>query len=251
MDNRKHIAALLISLFLLLPIIPATAQGDALPEPEFVEVTAGDGIRLVGDFYALTDADSEMPTVILLHGITSNRHEWEPLVVPLLDNGYHVLTVDQRAHGESEGDRDLAAAIGDVQVWLDWLREQPTVADDGISIIGGSWGAVPALGGCAADEGCVTAVAVSPGDFPLLDEALFEQYGKRGVLFIVGRDDNVIYDTYKLFNRTSGAAAMYVYDTAAHATSLISPRNSYRDAVIDLLLDWLREQVEAQFAHRE
>jgi pimeloyl-ACP methyl ester carboxylesterase len=188
------------------------------------------------------EAQGERPAALLLHGITSSRDEWTLLIPHLLERGYNVLTVDQRAHGETGGDRDLVAAIGDVQAWFDWLREQPPVDDDKLVTIGSSWGTPPALAGCAADTGCVTAIAMGPGDFPLLDESMFEQMTDRSVLFIVGRGDNVLYDTQKLFDRTAGEAAMYIYNTGAHASGLFGARSRYRDSVIDLILNWLDDQ---------
>jgi len=44
------------------------------------------------------------PSLVLVHGITENRHMWDPLL-PRLAEGHYVLSVDLRGHGESdEGD---------------------------------------------------------------------------------------------------------------------------------------------------
>ncbi len=224
---------------------PLAAQdAPELPAPQRVELTAVDGITMVSDFYPVPDAEGELPTVILLHGITGNRNDWNNLTPSMLENGFNVLAVDQRAHGESGGDRDLVAAIGDVQIWLDWLREQPSVEDNNISIIGSSWGTVPALAGCAADSACLTAIAISPGDFPLLDEAMFDSISDRSVLFIVGRRDTVLYDTKKLFERTSGEAAMYIYNTGLHGSAFFASRSSYRTSTLELVVNWLNDHLE-------
>jgi hypothetical protein len=57
---------------------------------------------------------------------------------------------------------DWEAAVGDVQTWLDWLREQPGVQPNGISIIGADFGGDLALIGCGNDPQCVTAIVFSP-----------------------------------------------------------------------------------------
>lgn len=219
-----------------------TAQDAAnpLPEPTRVEVTASDGLTLVGDFYAVPDAAEELPAVLLLHGVTSNRHAWLTLIPDLLAGGYQVLTVDQRAHGETKGDRDLIAASADVQIWLDWLRDQPLVDDANISIIGSSWGTVTATAGCAVDPACVTVISISPGDFPTLTEEMFALLKDRSILFIVGRRD-VLYSTQQLYARTSGEAAMMIYNTGAHGNDFFSSRSSYKTRATDLILNWLDE----------
>ncbi|MEO8608626.1 MAG: alpha/beta hydrolase [Chloroflexota bacterium] len=237
---------LFIYLFMFLTAFPLIAQdtaADSLLTPQRVEVTTADNITLVGDFYAVPDAASAMPSVILLHGQGSDRHEWTPLIAPLLDGSFNVLNVDQRSFGESGGNREMLKMIDDIQVWIDWLQTQPTVRDNAISTIGSSMGTVPALGGCAADPDCMTAIAISPGDFPTLDGTTFAKMSERSVLFVVGRKDNVLYDTKKLFARTSGESAMMVYNTATHGRSFFTSRNSFYPRITRLIINWLNDHL--------
>ncbi len=244
LGQMRKIVRLFLAVALLLVIFPLSAQdSDSLPTPQRVELTTSDDITLVGDFYAVPEAADELPAVILLHGQGSDRHEWTPLIEPLLTKGYNVLNVDQRSFGESSGQREMLKMIDDIALWMAWLRDQPAVRDDAISTIGSSMGTVPALGGCAVDEGCPTAIAISPGDFPTLNEETFARMENRAVLYIVGRKDNVIYDTKKLFERASGEAAMIVYNTGAHGSSFFTSRSSYKARVIRLMLDWLGDHL--------
>jgi pimeloyl-ACP methyl ester carboxylesterase len=225
-------------------IFPLAAQeSDVLPEPQRVEVTVPDGLTLVGDYYAIPNATGELPSVILLHGSGGNRLGWGDVLPALLDNGFNVLAVDQRAHGETGGVRDLVVMIADVQVWLDWLREQPTVDSANIATIGWSMGTVPAIQGCAEYAACVTTIAISPGDFPTLTEEVFEALEERSILFIIGRLDNAFYDTQNLFDRTVGEAVLYAYNTSLHASGLVAPRSRYRERVINLIVTWLTEHL--------
>ena len=43
----------------------------------------------------------DAPPLVLIHGITENRHSWHPLVEPLAER-HLVLTVDLRGHGDSD-----------------------------------------------------------------------------------------------------------------------------------------------------
>jgi pimeloyl-ACP methyl ester carboxylesterase len=240
----QKIVFLICLHLVLLSTIPVTAQ-DSLPTPQRIEVTTSDNITLVGDFYPVSDATTEMPTVILLHGQGSDRHEWTPLIAPLLDGGFNVLNVDQRSFGESGGQREMLKMIDDIQVWIDWLQTQPAVRDNAIATIGSSMGTVPALGGCAADADCMTAIAISPGDFPTLDETTFAKMSDRSILYVVGHKDNVLFDTKKLFARASGEAAMMVYNTATHGSAFFTSRNSFKSRITTLILNWLNDHLPA------
>lgn len=229
--------ALWIVALLLFIALPGWAQADL--QPEVVTVTAADGLVLVGDFYRVPGATEPRPTVILLHGSGSFRAEWNHFIAPLLDAGFHVLNVDQRGHGETGGRRDLGRMIDDMAHWFAWLREQPDVQADALAAVGSSMGTVPALGGCAVEPACYTAIMVSPGDFPLLTDEVYAQLGDRSILFMVGRDDNVIYDTRRMFGRAVGEGAMYIYPSSIHGTAMFLSRSPHRETATALVIGWL------------
>ncbi len=230
---------LALSLLLLL-LAPAIAQ-DMPIEPVVATITADDGVTLVGDFYA---HDDNAPTVMLMHMLGSQRSAWLPLIPALLDAGYNVLNVDLRGHGESEGSRDWDAARADIQLWLQWLREQPAVDGEHIAIIGASIGANLALIGCADDEQCVTAIALSPGEdyrgvqpAPALTEGLAE----RSALLIGSQGDGPAREAMAAFILASrGNIAVRLYDGRAHGTNLF---NDKLESVQNAILAWLEEHL--------
>ena len=104
-----------------------------------------DDVQLRGWWIA---RESSEPSVIFVHGITSNRAAGKslPLAARLHKLGYNVLLFDQRGHGESGGERvsggfherrDLAGAI-------DFLKSEG-VAEHSIGVLGSSMGAGTAL----------------------------------------------------------------------------------------------------------
>ncbi len=231
----------LCGLFALLCVfLSAAAQAEVLPE--IVTLTAADGLVMVGDFYQLPD-DQPHPAVILLHGSGIFRAEWNHFVQPLLEAGFHVLNVDQRGHGETGGRRDLAMMIDDTQLWITWLSTHPGVQPNGIAALGSSMGTVPALGACAAVSACYTAIMASPGDFPLLTDEVYAQMEERSVLFLVARDDNVIYDTRRMFERTTGEAALHIFNSAVHGSSLFLESSPHREFATHLVIDWLTDHL--------
>ena len=100
---------------------------------------------MVGDFYRVPNATEPLPTVLLQHMLSGNRDQWLPLIPPLLEAGYHVLTVDLRGFGETRGTRSMEGSIDDTRFWFEWLHAQPDVQGDALALVGGSFGAVPAL----------------------------------------------------------------------------------------------------------
>jgi predicted acyl esterase len=234
---------LLVAWFLLL-VVPITAQD--LPAPEVVSISASDGLELRGDFYRPAGAEEDTPAVLLMHMLGSQRNAYEPLLPDLLDAGYIVLNIDLRGHGETGGRHDWELAVSDVQTLLDWLRQQEGVADDQIAIIGASVGSNLALVGCANDEACVTAIALSPGlDYRGIEpqSAVTEGLAERSALLIASHQDGFSADSViVMFSEATGNVAARLYEGRAHGTALF---NNELASVSSAILSWLDEQFAA------
>ena len=79
------------------------------------------------------------PSAVLLHGYRSRRSESIPIAEILVNEGYSVLAVSMRAHGDSEGDytdvgyssrRDVEAAVA----WLEQRRPGKPILVQGTSM---------------------------------------------------------------------------------------------------------------------
>lgn len=213
----------------------ASAQRDA--DAEIVTVDASDGLTLAGEFYA---ADQPAPAILLLHMLGSQRSAWQPLIPWLTDAGYNVLAIDIRGHGDTGGGQDWPAAERDVETWLDWLGEQPSVIPDQIATVGASIGANLALNGCAYDARCVTAVALSPGlDYRgvVTETAIAEGLVDRSALLVASQRDTYSADSVKtLTAEAEGELGLQLYPGSAHGTNLLREPGA---PVIPLILNWL------------
>lgn len=104
-----------------IPNIRACREWLETRECEDVSVVSGDGLKLAGSYYPAAGASR---TVLCFHGYTSEgRNDFPCIAKFYLEQGYHVLLVDERAHGRSEG---IYIGFGcldryDVLIWLDYL----------------------------------------------------------------------------------------------------------------------------------
>lgn len=89
---------------------------------ERMEAKSADGLKLVGRFYAAGNAGK---TVICIHGYCGTGLQDMSAIAPFfLKNGFNVLLVDNRAHGESEGGIIGYGVLDslDITVWINALK---------------------------------------------------------------------------------------------------------------------------------
>lgn len=125
------------------------------------------GNRLVADI----GGDPLAPAVLLLHGGGQTRHSWSRAFRELVDQGYHVISLDTRGHGDSDwvadGDYSIDALSADLRLVAATLQSPPV-------LVGASLGGVTAL--TAQGENCLQARAIVLVDVaPQLQSAGIEQ----------------------------------------------------------------------------
>lgn len=120
-----------------------------------VRLTAADGVHLAGDYFK---PGQRGPGVLLFHQCSRDRSVWDGLARALANGGSHVLVVNPRGIGDSEGeqwdyDENLQHALDywrknwsrDAETAYQWLISQPDVKADSVVAIGGGCGAFLAL----------------------------------------------------------------------------------------------------------
>ncbi len=220
-----------VFLLLLGLVVPVSAQDAVVPET--VVIAAGDGLEIQGDYYASSGGQA----VLLLHMLGGRRADWDSLIPYLTTEGYTVLAVDMRGHGETRGSQEWALAEQDVQTLLDWLREQGA---EEIALVGASIGSNLALRGMANDEAVVTAIALSPGlDYRgVTTEDAIEAIGRRPVLLVAERVDRYSADSVaQLFALATGLVQVRIGTSAAHGTNMLGGTESLEKVIAA----WLAE----------
>ncbi|MBX3271181.1 MAG: alpha/beta fold hydrolase [Sandaracinaceae bacterium] len=104
-----------------------------------VALETSDGYRLGATY---TPGVEGAGAVLLVHGVSDGRDRWLPWVARLRAMDLHVLRVDVRAHGTSEG---AVVTYGqretrDVEAALAWLRGQPSIDGGALAMAGTSMG---------------------------------------------------------------------------------------------------------------
>ncbi|WP_264990957.1 alpha/beta fold hydrolase, partial [Mycobacterium kiyosense] len=72
-----------------------------MSSPQTVEFSGVDGLTLIADEWN-RGAGSDRPTILMLHGGGQNRFSWKNTGQVLADDGYHVVAIDTRGHGDSD-----------------------------------------------------------------------------------------------------------------------------------------------------
>ena len=146
-------------IFLVVPAIGAyttvhpertpllASAGEINIEVEQVELVTSDGINIRGWYFPSHNGAA----VIALHGHGTNRSNVIPQAKIMSEQGYGVLALDMRAHGESGGTiYTPRLSVPDVQAGVDYLTSLPELNPKGIGGLGISSGAHTLL--CAAAQ---------------------------------------------------------------------------------------------------
>ncbi len=110
-------------------------------------LTTADDLKIAGWYIAGTRPYG----VVLIHGIDGNRGDVLPVAGVLAEAGYHLVMIDLRAHGQSEGNvgtYGYREAL-DVQAAIDYLDAVPEI--ERIGAVGTSYGGAAVVRAAAID----------------------------------------------------------------------------------------------------
>ncbi|MEJ2750827.1 MAG: alpha/beta fold hydrolase [Anaerolineae bacterium] len=213
------------------------------PTTENVTIEAADGLLLHATLSS-PGGVPPFPGVILLHMLGSNRQVWEEvgLTDALVADGYAVLALDMRGHGESDGDRKWEMFDDDIlRVWQ-YFSGLEEVDEERPAVIGASIGSNLALRVGANEPAIKTVILLSPGlDYRRVttDDAIV-QYGSRPILIIASEDDSYAADSSQtLVDMAQGEAVLHMYSDAGHGTNMFG----VEPGLTQLLLDWLNQHL--------
>jgi len=158
----------------------AVIAGGAAPDDSGPELQTFDLVKLKASYEMPQGVQAPIPAVLLLHGYGEDRKVWESLKSKFVAQGWAVMSLDLRGHGDSKtkNQRPITASpewrssthdfAQDVGPALDWLKKQPRLDSKKIVIVGYDIGANLALVSSGKFSEVRSVVAIKP----VLKEAL-------------------------------------------------------------------------------
>ena len=155
---------LAITLAAALALAAVGASADI--QKKDVDIKAPDNANLKGTYFSPGHAG---PAVLLLHQCNMDRHAWDGLANDLASAGFHVLTVDFRGFGDSDGKTTDATARqamrgkwpADADAMLAYLLKQAGVDKSRLAVGGASCGVTQSSDLAARHHEIKTVIALS------------------------------------------------------------------------------------------
>ena len=211
---------------------------------ENLTLTTSDGVKLVVDFYTPESLIDKPDVLILVHEAYLDRSSWDGFTIAAQENGYAVITLDLRGHGQSGGDLVFDEAMDhDIDAVLDWISASPDLNVDRVAIAGASVGANLALRAGARHPQIKSLVLLSPGMnyWEIGIENAILDYGRRPLLLVASEGDAYSATSVQRLNEIGrGYDKLVIFPGAAHGTEMI---RGQPDLSL-LMLDWFQQTMD-------
>lgn len=204
---------------------------------QIVNMQTEDSLNIVGDFF-----EGNNKGVILLHMFQKTKLSWRSFAEKLNKEGYSVLAIDFRGHGESDDnwknfvEKDFVNMVDDVKVAKAFLKMYGVTE---IGIIGASIGANTALNYSMEDDDVRFVALLSPG-MNYKGISLEGSDCDKPVLIIASKDDAQSFkDSKEIFeNLTSEDKQIEFFENAGHGTDML------KDSRLEpLLLEFVKKNI--------
>ena len=237
MSTRPASLALSTAFAIAAAVLPAAAQPAAAP----VTVKATDGTVLKGSYYS---PGKPGPGLVLLHQCNRDRAVWAQFAKSAAGRGFHVIAMDYRGYGESEGQRfesfqEQAPVIaekwpGDVDAAFAWFVSQPGVDRDRVGAAGASCGVNQSVQLARRHPEVKTVVLLSGGVNPDARTYL-QQSPWMPVMAAASLDDGTTVETMQwILGWSQNPANKYVeYKAAGHGTDMFAVEKGLEPAMLE------------------
>lgn len=212
-----------------------------------VTLKGTDGAQLKGTYYA---AEKPGPGLLLLHQCNADRSSWTKFATAAAARGFHVMTLDYRGFGESEGPRfdnfqNQQATIrdnwpADIDAAFTFLTTREGVDKTRIGAAGASCGVNQATQLARRHPEVKTVVLLSGGLEPNAREHI-RNTPALSVLAAASLDDGNIVQTMRWITGWSAhpATKFVEYKAAGHGTEMFAVEAGLQP----MMLDWFEAQL--------
>lgn len=234
-------------LILLLLAVPAVA--------ETVRFKTADDIEIVADYFK---GKPGAASVVCIPMFRSDRKAYRPLVMPLMDKGFHVLLIDKRGHGESAPElaprvkaRDAVlfnAMHQDVAAAIAFLQKEKGCDVTRVGLVGASVGCSVAIDAAIRNTNAVRAVVVlTPGSNYLgvnTLEHLKRWPGTRIFTFVSSEEEKTSAGVIKALDPFNGSNVMVVPGTAIHGTRMFGKVGQIEELIANFMESSLKKSAD-------
>jgi len=236
-----------IYILILIIVVVSGCQGgqpEQMPEGNVrdIKISTEDQVVLAATVYETVSEKA----VILVHMLGNNRQSWKDLALYIQKNGYNVLAIDLRGHGQSLeknkqrisyisfAEQDFQDMLKDIKAAKEFLQKQGASE---ISIVGASIGANLAMIYASQDKDIQKIVALSPG---LNFKGLKPQDPAKKItipVLIVAAED----DQYSAMSARTLEAVIHsdkelkIYDKADHGTRMFNYQPELKEFIVKFL----------------
>ena len=176
------------------------------------------GYSISGTLYVPSHINGKASAFALAHGVSNAKETLGGLALELAKNGFVVLTIDEKGHGESDSGVGVTDPTLGLSSAVDYLASLPYVEANRIGVAGHSMGAGAVRATLSQNPTIAAAVLIGGGQGDSNYKPMNASF-PRNLLFVVGRND-------VLFNITSLDAYLRpVFNT----TGAIAPGTTYGD----------------------
>ena len=243
MKARTLVAVLSAMLVAFATAAPAAAQSMD------IDLTGADGTMLKATY---TSPGRPGPAMLLIHQCNMDRHSWSSIASGLVDAGVHVLTMDLRGFGDSEGEplqgREafqnlMMKSPGDLDLAYDYLTSKDGVDGSRVAVGGASCGAMLTADLASRHAGITSLMLLSgpPSDAAIAHIAATPGLGVFGA---AASGDTVTPGVADVISRavdgSQNAKSMAkVYDGTEHGLPMFAANPELEP----MLLNWLKGQL--------
>jgi dienelactone hydrolase len=223
--------------------VPGSAEVlSAVQSGKRVTMTTSDNVVIVGTLYA---SGTKAAVVLCLHQWRSERSHFDGLASSLQKQGYTVLSIDMRGHGESVKKKDGSTvapdrnAIPDVRAALAFLKSEPSADASRVAIVGASYGSSNAIMYAALDPAIKAVALLSPGlnYFNVLPiEPALAQFARGALLAVASAEDlRSVEAVEKIKGLAKTDLTTKIFDNAGHGTDILEANVGLQEMISQFL----------------
>jgi len=229
---------------------------------EKVSFLTDDKVLIAGTYYSTSTSNkntSAADAIILLHMLGRDRNDWNTFASTLSNNnnGYTVLSLDLRGHGQSVNHNgkaisfqsftldDFNKMVLDVKAAKQFLVTQKGINSNNIAIVGASIGANVALKYAVLDPSIKAIVLLSPGlDYKgVRTSDAITKFMNPIYIAATGKDSIAGTDPQTLCNMINCGNKLKVYqDSNSHGTDMFLD-SSLNPPLGSVIISWLNESI--------